>query len=428
MRIQSSCVDVQHKKRGRPRLREEESSRGLAFRTDYPPEELYSIPNGVLAPSESQRHRSKTYRELRSQPESTYGEQRPRTSDSSISQQQYMRGAAGYGSSIGGPAFISDHVPTAILTTDFVVTQHNRALSDALSLSFTARGQSLSDLVVPAERERIRRLQASIQSELREALHAAYVNGGSNPHASIPAIEHIDLARVTAGYRMRSEYWTFRLPREQSIGFPISVSLARDGAHFVILTLVQSTTPLQSIQSPPLRQDFRTQPIMNTGPASHLTPSPPKSAHSSHSGSHQRGAMSDPYAMSVTSPTSVSDQYLAMQTAGALAQYRQVSPPRSVQQLPYNATRTDSSGSTSSIPRSSPSSSNQPISSRDLLRDLQLPPIRTTPTSNPVARHEEVSTPRRRYQSGTPSPSRSSTHSASKRKKRRRVEIGDLMH
>ena len=371
----------------------------------------------------SSRHRSKTYRELRSQPESPYAEHRPRTSDASFSPQQYLRGNVTYPLSPTTGSFVSQHIPTAILTTDFVVSQHNRALSDALSLSFTARGQALLDLVVPAEKDRIQRLQSSMRAELREAVQAAYMNGGSSSLTSIPAIEQLDLARVTAGFRTRSEYWTFRLPREQSRGFPVSISLARDGGLFVILTLVQHTNSVQALQSPPLQQGYRNQHILTTANSASLTPSPPKSS-SSHS--HSRISPTDgsvPYLISSASST-LNDQLLQMHSPSSLAQYKQASPPRSVQ-LPYNASRTDSSGSTSSIPRSSPGSSNQPLA-RDHLRDLQLPPIRSTPTSDPSVSKED-SAARRRYQSNTPSPSRSSPHST-KRKKRRRLEIGDVLH
>ena len=417
---------MQHKKRGRPRLREEESLRGLTFRSEYPSDDFYQGQNGVLSAGNSNRHRSKTYRELRSQPESPYSDHRPCTSDATFTQQQYLRGGPAYPLSPTVGSFISEHVPTAILTTDFVVAQHNRALTDALSLSFTARGQGLLDLVVPAEKERIRRLQSSIRAELRDMVHAAYMNRGPSSHASIPAIEHLDLAQVTAGFQTRSEYWTFRLPREQSRGFPISISLAREGGFFVILTLVQSTNSVQPLQSPTLQQSFRNQHILPSASAVRITPSPPKSSHATHSQhNHRRTVTSDagvPYLMSPASST-LDEQILNMHASNSLAQYKQTSPPRSVQ-LPYNASRTDSSGSNSSMPRSSPSHQHQPIS-RDHLRDLQLPPIRTTPTSDPSARKEDPS--RRRYKSGTPSPSRSSPHST-KRKKRRRLEIGDVLH
>ena len=432
---------MQHKKRGRPRLREEESLRGLAFGPEYPTEELYEVQAGGLPIGHPGRHRSKTYRELRSQPEAPYLGQRPSTSDASFPQHQYLQAAGSeYSISAQPGGFPSEYTPTALLTSDFMVVQHNRALSDALSLSLTAKGQTLLDLVVPAEKERIKSLQSSMRAELREACHSSpsHLHGGQSLHASIPAIEQLDIGHATAGFRTRSEYWTFRLPREQSRGFPISISLAKNGGHFVVLTLVQSTPTLQS---PPLQHGFQspTNPGFQSPTVPSFTAPPPKSSH--HSSHHQpyhhhhRNSSSTatiPYLISSASST-LDDQLLQMQQPSqSLAQNKRTSPSRPIHPLPYKAARTDSSslGATSSlagdiIPRTSPGHQNQPIS-QDNLRYLQLPPIRTTPTSDPSIAAICSPKERRRLQSGTPSPGRSSPHGGKPRKKRR-VEVADML-
>ena len=383
--------------------------------------------NGLLA-GHSGRHRSKTYRELRSQPETSYLNQRPRTSDSHFSQPQYLTGV-GYSVAPQPGYLTSQHTPTALLTTDLVVAHHNHALSEALSLSFSVKGQTLLDLVVPAEKERIRRLQASMRAELRDTSRSlTYLNGGLNSYASIPAIENLDIARATSGFQTRSEYWTFRLPGEQSRGFPISISLAKSDAPFVVLTLVQSA----GAYSPSIHTAFHNSPAL-TSPTS-ITASSPTSRHHSH---HQRnGSIATTMPYIISSPTTtLDDQLLAMQPSHSLAQYKN-SPPRSIQQVPYAAARPDSSSSGTSgtsggntgIPRSSPGHQNQPLP-RDSLRHLQLPPILTTPTSDPSTLSQKSGDSRRRIQGSTPSPGRGSPGSAhgGKRKKRRRVEIGDIL-
>lgn len=369
------------------------------------------------------RRRSKTYRELRSQPEIPYVDQRPMTSDPVYSQ-HYLQGTANYAISPPSSNFLNDSIPTVLLTPDFVVAQHNRAFTEALLLSFTARAQTLLDLVVPAEREKIQRLQSMMRAELRDAAHSSHMRGGQSSRASMPAIEHLDIAHATAGFRTRSEYWTFRLPREQTRGFPISISLAKDGAHFIVLTLVQSTTSLQAIQSPPpLHQLGRSPPILQ--PSAGRSMQSPTQVLPQHS--HRRIPSSDislPYMLSSASP-SYDEQMLQYQSSLGLAQYKQSTPPRHPP-LPYSTTRTDSGSSGSSdIPRSSPGGHHQSLN-RDNLRHLQLPPIRTAPTSDPSAA-KEIS--RSRHQGETPSPSRSSPHSNNsiKRKKRRRVDIEGLL-
>lgn len=378
----------------------------------------------MLSDSQNDHRRSKTYRELRSQPEMPYVDQRPRTSDPAYSQ-HYLQGTAAYTISPPSSTFLNENIPTVLLTADFVVAQHNRAFTDALSLSFTARAQTLLDLVVPAEREKIQRLQSVMRAEIRDAAHSSHMRGGQSSRACMPAIEHLDIAHATAGFRTRSEYWTFRLPREQTRGFPISISLAKDGAHFVVLTLVQSTSSLQAIQSPPpLHQLGRSPPIPPSSAVRGMQ-SPTQQVLPHHT--HRRIPSSDitvPYMLSSTSP-SYDEQMLQYQSSLGLAQYKQSTPPRHPS-LPYSTTRTDSGSSGSSdIPRSSPGHHHQSLH-RDNLRHLQLPPIRTAPTSDPSAAKE---TSRRRLQAETPSPSRSSHHSNNsiKRKKRRRVDIEGLL-
>ena len=421
---------MQHKKRGRPRLREEDNLREIAFGGEYSHSEVYSNQSSVLSDPQSDHRRSKTYRELRSQPEIPYIDQRPRTSDSAYSDHQYLRGAAAHTLSPPTHSLLSDNIPTVLLTPDFIVAQHNRAFSDALSLSFTARGQTLLDLVVSSEREKIQRLQAVMRAELRDAAHPAFIRGGPSSLGSMPAIEHLDIAQATAGFRTRSEYWTFRLPREQSRGFPISISLARDGGPFVVLTLVQSTSALQALQSSPASHLMRSPPVLPSSSIGGINSPPPHSHHTNHSHQHRhhRNSPSDvalPYLLSSTS-SPMEDHMLPLQPSHSLAQYKQYSPPRPVA-LPYNAARTDSgsSGGSSDIPRSSPGHHHQALS-RDNLRHLQLPPIRTAPTSDPSAQQKD---PRRRNQAETPSPSRSSPQSghSGKRKKRRRVDIEEML-
>ena len=418
---------MQHKKRGRPRLREEDSLREVAFGTSYPHGELYSTTNGVLSEPQAGRRKSKTYRELRSQPEVLYSDQRPTTSDPAYTQQSYLNGNGMYPISPPTSAVLNEHIPTALLTPDFRIAQHNRAFSNALSLSFTARAQTLLDLVVPAEREKIQRLQQLMRAELRDVVHS---RSGQSSHTAMPAIEHLDIGHATAGFRTRSEYWTFRLPREQTRGFPISISLAKDGAHFVVLTLVQSTNSLNGLQSPPMQTLGHTSQLLPGAPGHTVNPSLYQ-AHAAHLSQHRhhRNSPSDvalPYLMSQT-PSTYEEQMMQMQPTHSLAQYKQASPPGHPS-IPYTTVRTSSGGSngSSAIPRSSPGHQGQSLNSQNL-RHLQLPPIRSAPTSDPSTQKSDQ---RRRHQVEIPSSGRSSPHSTTggKRKKRRRVDIEGLLH
>ena len=372
----------------------------------------------MLCESQASQRRSKAYRELRSQPETPYSGQRIGTANPAFSQNGYVQSSTLYPSAPTN-SFLNESIPTVLLTPDFVVAHHNRAFSNALSLSFTARAQTLLDLVVPAEREKIQRLQSVMRAELREAAH---MRGGQSAHATMPAIEQLDIARATAGFHTRSEYWTFRLPREQTRGFPISISLAKEGALFVVLTLVQNTSSLHTLQSPPVQALGRTPAILPSSSGRNVHPTAQLSHPRHHS--HSVSDVPLPYLLS-SAPSTYEEQVMQIQPSHSLAQYKQNSPPRHPS-LPYNASRTNSGSSGSSdIPRSSPGHQHQPLS-RDNLRHLQLPPIRTAPTSDPTSQKADS---RRRNPGQTPSPGRSSIHSTNsgKRKKRRRVDIEGLL-
>ncbi|KAL8782311.1 MAG: hypothetical protein Q9213_005505 [Squamulea squamosa] len=402
---EATCVDVQHKKRGRPRLREEETLREVAFGIDAHAE-AYANQTGMIPLSQPGRPRSKSYRELRSQPEGFYTNQRPRTSDAGYGN-HYSHGAAMVPMSPIS-SYASDTVPTVLLTPDFRVAQHNYAFADALALQNSLKGYALLDLVVPSDREKIHRLQSALRAEMLDSAHLPPMSGRFDPITSMPFIEDLNIGQATAGFHTRSEYWSFRLPGDRSRGFPISISLARGPGHFVILTLVASN------------------PMPSSHGSTHV--SPPNSAHAVRSptldqypmqGQHANGT-SRQYAtpLPVTVSKASADRTLLSHSHG-LAQYRQTSPPQTTMVLPYSHSRTSSG---SEIPRSSPSS--YPDNPRDSLRHLQLPPIRTS--GSDIQSNTRSSEPRR-GSSGKGTPVRGSPQSGRK-KKRRRVEIGDMLH
>ena len=404
-RLQATCVDVQHKKRGRPRLREEESLREVSFGGEYGHAEAYASQTGLMPIVEPARPRSKSYRELRSQPDQFYTDQRPRTSDPS-SGAYYLHGAT------RGPptsSYVSDSIPTVFLTPDFRVAQHNFAFSEALALQYPVKGHALLDLVVPSEREKIHHLQNILKSEMLDAAHLPPINGHFDSSASIPYVEELNLSQATAGFHMRSEYLSFRLPGDLSRGFPISISLARGPGPFVVMTLVNSLAPSQPLPSPH-GSSHTASPL-----SAHGVRSPGLDQYPMH-GQHLNGTPRHyPSQYPVAVSKASADRALFSHSHG-LSQYRQTSPPQPAA-LPYVHARTSSGGD---IPRSTPSS--HPENSHESLRHLQLPPIRTSGSDMGSAKPEH-----RRGSSGKGTPVRGSPQSGRK-KKRRRVEIGDMLH
>ncbi len=366
----------------------------------------------MLSVPQPGRRRSKSYRELRSQPETSFGSQRPRTSDPAFVHQQQFQGSTRLPLSPTA-SYLSESIPTVLLTPEFVVAQHNHAFADALSLSYTAEGHALADLVIPSEREKIQRLQTILRAELLDAAHLPPLYGSRDARATMPAIEELDIARATSGFHTRSEYWMFRASEGQSRGFPITVSLARTGAYFVVLTLVQNTGSLKAFPSPRASHNVHTSQLPSPSSAQgacsptldrHSHQPLPYAAHLSSASSDQRTLLMQPSHMQPS------------HNLGALGQYRQRSPPRS-SALPYSSTRTNSGSEISHGP--------QAHAPQDSLRHLQLPPIRTS-GGDIGSEPRRSSGGRSQPSSGKQSPAKGSPVSGRK-KKRRRVEIGDML-
>ncbi|KAL8931353.1 MAG: hypothetical protein Q9211_007026 [Gyalolechia sp. 1 TL-2023] len=404
---EATCVDVQHKKRGRPRLREEESSREVAFGIDAHAE-AYASQTGMIPLTEHGRPRSKSYRELRSQPDNYYSGQRPRTSDAGYGS-QYSHGSGGPISPIA--SYVTDRIPTVLLTPDFRVAQHNYTFADALAAQNSLKGFALLDLVVPSDREKIHRLQSALRAEMLESAHLPPIHGGFDPVTSMPYIEELNIAQATAGFRTRSEYWSFRLPGDRSRGFPISISLARGPGPFVILTLVHGLASSNPMPSPHASSH------LSSPTSSHGVHSPTLDQYPMH-GHHTNGTSRHYTTQLPATVSQASADRTLLSHSHGLSQYRQTSPPQASTVLPYVHSRTNSG---SDMPRSSPTS--YPDNARENLRHLQLPPIRTSGSDIEPSTSSEP----RRGSAGKGTPVRGSPQSGRK-KKRRKVEIGDMLH
>ena len=411
-KVKASCVDVQHKKRGRPRLRDEDNNRGATYGSDYSHPHLYPAQPDVLAmQGASQRHQYRMpYRELRSQPDPPYG---PGPIDRGDLSRNYHPGFPGldpaqsYSTSEGLRSIqnLPEINPTALLTLDFVISRSNTAFRDALTLRTQVEGKALKDLVIPSEKEKIQRLQNSLRTEMQQSAQSPYLRASMGEYASSNSPEEHDLFESTVGFTPRSEYWTFRLPNGQSRGFPISISLAKTDAFFVVLTLVSSTNSAMALPKPgsqnalPLRMPTSTPYTGGQNRFPDRLVERPKH--------RENTQIVQPY-QSYT-PKSVPDglegaRLLEPSHVLDLGQYQQRSP-----------SQTHDSGSNSS----SLHGSDDP---RENLRHLQLPPIRTSAI-------EETRRPEPSKSSG-PGRKQSSTSvkaSPGKRQKRRRVDIGEML-
>ena len=376
---------MQHKKRGRPRLRDEDHCRGVNSTGDYSHPHLYPAQSDLLAPNHAhpdQYRSGAPYRELRPHVDPyardiQIGHSAPNQDPRQAYSSQPHTSGTCY-----GPKLIRDLSEvnaTALLTLDFVIVRSNESFRNALSLRSHAEDKRLKDLVLPSEKEKIQRLQGSLQSEMRSSGQSPfYQNSG-------------DLYESIANFQSRSEYWTFRLPNGQSRGYPVSVSLARTDSFFVVLTLVSNVNQAAPLHNVP-------QNLWGT-PTSSLTPPQP-------------GYNDHPFdSRTYQSYVSNSANELLQPSRGESSQYRQRSPSN-----PLGSGYSPSTGSSGT--RSSLGASDVPTES---LRHLQLPPIRVSETSAPRGKDRKEE---KTKSSAKPSQASPNTD---KRKKRRKVEIGDIL-
>ncbi|MCJ1381118.1 hypothetical protein MMC17_004227 [Xylographa soralifera] len=363
---EATCVDVQHKKRGRPRLRDEEQGRGVNFGGENTLAHLYpaqSEPPMLQGSDPSAQPRNLTYREIRSQPESLYGIAQP---------SQFVNpsnpGHPSYQDALPSNHSIPQTSPIALLTLDFVVLRSNYAFSEALSLGYNFQGRPLRDLLISSDRDKLHRLQNSFRAELHDSAHLPPVR------STIPG-GVFDVMSSTSGFQQRPEYWTFHLPDGQSRGFPISVSLARTTTDFLVLTFVAHAKPA----------------IATILPASHGGWNPPVTSLSS---------------LSLQQPIPYQPAAQLPSNAPDIASYRRQSVSSQT-----GSGYSPPSGSVST--RTARSSMQSPELAR---ASLKLPPIRTSG----LAESPRSDADRSKAGSAKGSPQ------SAKRMKRRRVEIGEI--
>lgn len=381
-------------------MREEDNVRDVFYSNTYPHAEIFPGDNGIVSSASTDRPRSKSYRELRSQPDAVYTDPRPRTSDAAFYSNQQHFGV----NSAARSSFLPVTTPTVLLTPDFVVAQHNRAFADILALPYTARGWQLLDLVVPNEREKVNRIQTLLRAELQAANPMFPVDNKYDSRAGMPPIDSLDVGLATSGFKTRSEYWTFRLSQDQSRGFPISVTLARTSTYFVVLTLIQRTSPPQAILSPTFGQ-----PLVSPG------------IDRRHSQVAPVGALQNSHRLSYSAAVPTSGP-LQLQPSHSLSleQYSQRSPPRG--SVSYS-----SSQKTSSPESVRTSQAQYKTGNVDHQQHLQLPPIRTKAAENLEPKRRGSERSQHSASSAKNSPMSASPHS-NRKKKRRRVEIGEILH
>ncbi|KAK1071850.1 hypothetical protein LTR74_002950 [Friedmanniomyces endolithicus] len=268
---QDTCVDVQHKKRGRPRLREEsDPSAQQMIPEQGSPQAL--IAAGPSQPSmrpiaEPRRPRAESFRSLKSQASDDSG-------PSSIATSTPVRGGA---TSIFSPYSarqpptpstgpLAFEIATALLTTDLVIVRANRPFEHIMFGGRDVRDRNIAELASPADGEGFQSIRNRLRAE-REAREPAYMPPMVQPgHDPLLRISEVEVEQYTQGFNVHTYTW-----RQTQLGpvaetFPARVRLAKASAYFIVVTL-PSFHPVEQPPAPiPQPPPFSYGPPLMLGP------------------------------------------------------------------------------------------------------------------------------------------------------------------
>ena len=250
---QSSCVDVEHKKRGRPRLRDERDQRIEGSHLEH---QQSSAPMGppfvspVLSSPGRGHQRMGSYRELRSQPGIFHHAPQVGVPMSQSYDLGSFRPSAPH-------LEIPLITPIAVLSIDLVVAKANQAFHEAIAPGVNLRGRPLLDLISPSHATEIQGLQSQLRAErdMKDPTYLPPIHGSAHDLNTISAVDERDLQTATQGATDRKLYWTFRMPSGQQRNFHFTVKLARTAFFFVVLMLPPGSQYCAASSSPYALED-----------------------------------------------------------------------------------------------------------------------------------------------------------------------------
>ncbi|KAI9770622.1 MAG: hypothetical protein M1840_003214 [Geoglossum simile] len=265
-----SCVDVQHKKRGRPRLRDGHGPRFEAFETAVlNPQSSLGPPLRSPIPSPvgvSPSYRSGSHRVLKSQtgPQPTTPRNLEHVSlrDANIAQPN-SHGSVGFQPSTPERRMHPSGLAAAYLNMDLVIAKASGIFIDAVSPGVRDLvGRNLFDMIRTADREKLYRLKRQMQEE-RDAREPAYLPPiyGESEIQAIQGVHESDIASVTLGSHDRIEDLTFHLPDGRYSMFQVQLKLAKTSVFFAVLILPTSSYQ-PGFQPPPPQSGQYRQPMI----------------------------------------------------------------------------------------------------------------------------------------------------------------------
>lgn len=441
--MQDTCFDVQHKKRGRPRLREEGEFKVEQMLPE--PGSSSALPLGPTDPSTrpiaATRHRrQESFRSLRSQGSDgsgvasspTYPYPPPPTATQVTFGFQYPLPPSN-----PPPGY---EVPTAYLDLDFVILKANQSYRQIMAAGQDVVGRQLSDLAAPADGESFQSIRNRLRAE-RDRRDPSYMPPINQPGQDpLQGAVEADAERWTQGYDDNTYTWTQTQLGPAAMTFPARVRLAKANAYFVAVTL-PSFRPVDRPSPAPPPIFTR---IQQPWPPGLQTQTPERYV----SPGRQTATQSAPPTGFVTFPGAVVPSQPAQRSTGPTTSSRTypgtqpLMPYQQPQQPPPHAAFQPATG-TPRLPVAEPPTETTAFTPRSTARELpppgtpdragiQLPPIVASPAPGPgqlgqiVAGHSE-SRPSTQQGEASETGSDNDGRPESSRK-RRRLGIDDVLH
>lgn len=386
-----------HKKRGRPRLRDDRDFTRPEQGRQQPDQTLGSnLPPSTEAFGYQTSYPASHSHRVADLPRTTVaqrGNSIPNVGASSIGGRTLSVGSYGAVSAAPhgvGPDLAYQSLPVAFLNLDLVIQKSNQAFQDLVAFLGSVGGKHLGELLEPRQNESLQRLGNDLRDERdeREPAYMAPITPiGHDPMRSVmESVADRDVEHVSHGFTDRPMFLSYRLSNGQYQSLQTQIRLAKTSLYFV--TLVVRTPPSRPLGPPILTQQLApptpthasqsmSAPTLFSTRTGYYTPQqvrPPSSASSAPNSPYSFSFSSIRTSLPNFSPSSYasSPTYGYSPTAGPEAGYFPTyQPPQSVAHAP----------SYPPAPRTGPVTS-EPL--RELnrparLEGLQLPPIRAGP-------------------------------------------------
>lgn len=386
---QESCVDVEHKKRGRPRIRShvepgQESARGAHRGQRHPIASTAVASQTGLLPTVPLSG-PEPYRPLRSPEAPLLGTARPLEPISPGSVAAYPGPLESPGLPRPGPGSWPEHeAAVAYLQMNLVFARTTLPFCSTLEARPTNfAGRTILDFVVQSDWPRVERLRRGLQEEqvFRDPAYLAPIYGISEAE-HLQQLPTTNLTDFTQGSQEWLEDLTFLLPGQQPKRIRTRFQLAQTPIYFIILVLLPDGLPTPGLLESPTPYPGAQRPSPVHGP-SVLTSSP-----------YGEPLQAGP--ATVGRPdTALSSPYQALSFGGPAASHRPERPPtrliapgvNPLASEPSSLTRMSPSSSAvaregqvaaQSVTRQSPQAQFPPsVSAEEYRESLQLPPIRS---------------------------------------------------